>query len=62
MKRTVQGLRIVIEMKKDVDAEGILNYLYKIQDLQVTYNFNMIAIHNRRPTTDGTSSNARCLY
>ncbi|WP_332645652.1 DNA topoisomerase IV subunit A [Lysinibacillus sp. 54212] len=44
------GLRIVIEMKKDVQAHGILNYLYKTTDLQVTYNFNMIAIHNRRPT------------
>lgn len=45
-----EGLRIVIEMKKDVQAEGILNYLFKTTDLQVTYNFNMIAIHNRRPT------------
>lgn len=44
------GLRIVIEMKKDIQAQGILNYLYKSTDLQVTYNFNMIAIHNRRPT------------
>ncbi|MGE7666434.1 DNA topoisomerase IV subunit A [Ureibacillus composti] len=44
------GLRIVIELKKDVQGQGILNYLYKTSDLQVTYNFNMIAIHNRRPT------------
>lgn len=44
------GLRIVIEMKKEVDAYGILQYLFKNTDLQVTYNFNMIAIHNRRPT------------
>ena len=44
------GLRIVIEMKKDIQAQGILNYLYKSTDLQVAYNFNMIAIHNRRPT------------
>lgn len=44
------GLRIVIELKKDVDAEAILNYLYKNTELQITYNFNMIAIHNRRPT------------
>ena len=44
------GLRIVIEMKKEVDAHGILQYLLKNTDLQVTYNFNMIAIHNRRPT------------
>ena len=44
------GLRIVIEMKKEVDAHGILQYLFKNTDLQVTYNFNMIAIHNRSPT------------
>ncbi|MER1999344.1 MAG: DNA topoisomerase IV subunit A [Lysinibacillus sp.] len=44
------GLRIVIEMKKDIPAAGILQYLYKTTDLQVSYNFNMIAIANRRPT------------
>lgn len=43
------GLRIVIELKKDANAIGVLNYLYKNSDLQVTYNFNMVAIHNRRP-------------
>lgn len=43
------GLRIVIELKKDADAEGVLNYLYKNTDLQIPYNFNMVAIHNRRP-------------
>ncbi|GLC89041.1 DNA topoisomerase IV subunit A [Lysinibacillus piscis] len=44
------GLRVVIELKKDVPGQGILNYLFKTTDLQVAYNFNMIAIHNRRPT------------
>ncbi|MFE8699325.1 DNA topoisomerase IV subunit A [Cytobacillus sp. FJAT-54145] len=43
------GLRIVIELKKDADAEGVLNYLYKNSDLQIPYNFNMVAIRNRRP-------------
>jgi topoisomerase-4 subunit A len=43
------GLRIVIELKKDANAEGILNYLYKATELQIPYNFNMVAIHNRRP-------------
>lgn len=47
------GLRIVIELKKDVDATGVLNYLYKNSDLQVTYNFNMVAIHNKRPKLMG---------
>ncbi|RXK19146.1 DNA topoisomerase IV subunit A [Macrococcus sp. DPC7161] len=43
------GLRIAIELKKDANSEGILNYLYKNTDLQVTYNFNMVAISERRP-------------
>ncbi|MFS0663388.1 DNA topoisomerase IV subunit A [Bacillus mojavensis] len=43
------GLRVVVELKKEADAKGILNYLYKNTDLQITYNFNMVAIHNRRP-------------
>ncbi|RDI45854.1 DNA topoisomerase IV subunit A [Falsibacillus pallidus] len=48
-----QGLRIVIELKKDADSAGVLNYLYKNSDLQVTYNFNMVAIHNQRPKLMG---------
>ncbi|KXH81721.1 DNA topoisomerase IV subunit A [Sporosarcina sp. HYO08] len=44
------GLRIVIELKKDIDANGLLQFLLKNTDLQVTYNFNMIAISGRRPT------------
>lgn len=43
------GLRIVIELKKDADSEGILNYLYKHTDLQISYNFNMVAIYNKTP-------------
>lgn len=43
------GLRVVVELRKDADSTGILNYLYKNTDLQVTYNFNMVAIYNRRP-------------
>ncbi|MDF1509044.1 DNA topoisomerase IV subunit A [Robertmurraya sp. DFI.2.37] len=47
------GLRVVIELKKDADAYGVLNYLYKNSDLQITYSFNMVAIHNRRPKLMG---------
>ena len=43
------GLRVVVELKKDIDGNGILQYLLKNTDLQVTYNFNMIAISDRRP-------------
>jgi topoisomerase-4 subunit A len=43
------GLRIVVELKKEADANGILAYLLKKTDLQVTYNFNMVAIVNKAP-------------
>ncbi len=41
--------KLIIELKKDANAELILNYLFKNTDLQVNYNFNMVAIVNRRP-------------
>lgn len=47
------GLLIVIELAKDANADGILNYLFKKTDLQITYNFNMVAIHNQRPERVG---------
>ena len=43
------GLRVVIELKKDADSDGILHYFYKNTDLQVTYNFNMVAIQDKTP-------------
>ncbi|KAB7671270.1 DNA topoisomerase IV subunit A [Bacillus sp. B1-b2] len=47
------GLRIVVELKKEADANGILHYLFKNTDLQITYSFNMVAIHNKRPKLMG---------
>ncbi|MDR2465194.1 MAG: DNA topoisomerase IV subunit A [Streptococcaceae bacterium] len=47
------GLRIVVELKKDANSEGILNYLLKNTDLQINYNFNMVAIDNRTPKQVG---------
>ncbi|MDQ0350741.1 topoisomerase-4 subunit A [Alkalibacillus filiformis] len=44
------GLRIVIELKKDVDSQGVLNYIYKNTDLQVSFHFNMVAISDKTPT------------
>ncbi len=45
--------RIAINLKKDADKEFILNYLLKNTDLQVSYNYNMVAIVNGRPMTVG---------
>lgn len=44
-----EGLRIVVELKKDANAQGILNYLFKNTDLQISYNFNMVAIDHKCP-------------
>ena len=43
------GLRIVVDIKKDSNDEQILNYLYKNTDLQISYNYNVIAIVNKAP-------------
>ena len=45
--------RLVIELKKDADANLIINYLFKNTDLQINYNFNVVAIVNKRPKTLG---------
>jgi topoisomerase-4 subunit A len=43
------GLTIVVDLKKDANEELVLNYFLKNTDLQIAYNFNVIAIVNRRP-------------
>ncbi|EMB93684.1 DNA topoisomerase IV subunit A [Streptococcus mutans] len=48
-----EGLRIAIELKKDADEQTILNYLFKYTDLQINYNFNMVAIDNYTPQQVG---------
>ncbi|MDD6044490.1 MAG: DNA topoisomerase 4 subunit A [Clostridia bacterium] len=47
------GMRAVIEVKKDADAEKILQYLYKYSDLQTTFGVNMVAIADGKPQTLG---------
>ncbi len=44
-----EGLRIVIDLKKGCNKELVLNYLLKNTELQISYNYNMVAIINRRP-------------
>ena len=45
--------RLIIELKPNTDAQLVLNYLYKNTELQTNYNFNMVAIVNRRPKLVG---------
>ncbi|WP_312498030.1 DNA topoisomerase IV subunit A [Enterococcus sp.] len=47
------GLQIVVELKKEANAQGILNYLFKNTELQINYNFNMVAIDEMRPQQVG---------
>ena len=48
-----EGLRIVIDLKNNANKELIINYLLKNTDLQISYNYNMVAIVNRTPKTLG---------
>jgi len=43
------GMRAVIELKKDAEVPKILSYLYKYSDLQVTFGVNMVAIAEGKP-------------
>ncbi len=42
-------VRIVIDVKKNANVDLIINYLLKNTDMQISYNFNVVAIVNRRP-------------
>ncbi|URJ28295.1 DNA gyrase subunit A [Candidatus Blochmannia vicinus] len=45
------GMRIVIEIKRDAISEIILNNLYSLTPLQTTFGINMVALHQGRPKT-----------
>ncbi len=49
-------IRIVIDLKKNANQELIINYLLKNTDMQISYNFNMVSIVNRRPKLLGLKS------
>ncbi|TNF06798.1 MAG: DNA topoisomerase IV subunit A [Bacillota bacterium] len=48
-----EGMRIAIDLKKGADAQFMLSFLFKSTDLQVAYNYNMVAILNHRPVLVG---------
>ena len=48
-----EGLRVVIDLKKTVNVQNTLNYFYKNTDLQKNYNYNMVAIKDKRPVLMG---------
>ncbi len=48
-----EGIRIVIELKKDADADNFINMLYKKTRLEDTFGVNMLAISDGRPETLG---------
>ena len=47
------GIRIAIDLRANANSDLIINYLLKNTDLQVSYNYNMVAIVNKRPMTLG---------
>ena len=44
-----EGLRIVIELRRDVNAQVVLNQLFQYTDLQATFSVNMLALVNNQP-------------
>ncbi len=48
-----QGLRIAVDLRKGADPQLITNLLFKSTDLQISYNYNMVAILNHRPVQVG---------
>jgi DNA gyrase subunit A len=46
-----EGMRVVIELKKDAAEDIILNQLYKMTPLQTTFGVNLLALVNNRPQT-----------
>ena len=48
-----EKVRIALDLKKDANVDNILNYLFKNTDLQINYNYNMVAIVNNRPMVVG---------
>jgi len=48
-----EGIRIVIELRKDADVENLKNMLYKKTRLEDTFGVNMLAVANGRPETFG---------
>ena len=50
------GIRIVLELKKNADSQNIINMLYKKTRLEDTFSVNMLAVTNGRPETLGLRS------
>ncbi len=56
-----EGIRIVLELRKDADVEKIKNILYKKTKLEDTYGVNMLAIVDGRPETLNLKKTLKCF-
>lgn len=56
-----QGMRIVIELKRDAIADVVLNQLYRFTPLQQTFGANMVALNGGRPETLNLKDFIRCF-
>lgn len=55
-----EGIRIVIELKKDADVDNFINMLYKKTRLEDTFGVNMLAIADGRPETMSLKQIIKC--
>lgn len=53
---SASDIRVVIDIKKTANKDLIVNYLLKNTDMQISYNFNMVSIVNRRPKLLGLTA------
>ncbi len=51
-----KGIRVVVELKKDVSPEVILNYLYKLTQLQSSFSINSLVLNANKPELMGTKA------
>jgi DNA gyrase subunit A len=55
------GMRVVIELKREATPEVVLNQLYRFTNLQVHFGINMLALDNGRPRTMGLKDMLQCF-
>ena len=56
-----QGLRVVIELKRDASAEVVLNQLHRFTSVQTSFGVNMLALNKGRPQQMGLKELIRCF-
>ena len=57
-----KGIRVVIELKKDVSADVVLNQLYRFSQMQSSFGVNMLALNGGRPELMNLRKVLECFH